>query len=563
MCGIFAFVSSSPYASWLSLSQLEAATRTLEPRGPDNTQFWNDPYVFFGFTRLAINDLSPAGNQPMHLDAQGNGHLHLVCNGEIYNHKELERKYGFEPTSNSDCEVILHLYKYLCQTRLGQESTRWVAQELYKDLDGEFAFVLYDQQRHVVLAARDPVGVRPLFMGSEGPGIVFASELKAITPFPSSTVATTKPFESGHIMVVDAAGMTESINMKPTLFPLHQLPTIGSAFTHEKTYCQAINAAFREAVRKRVYNSDRKVCALLSGGLDSSLVAALAAHYMPTGSQLETFSIGMRGSTDLAYAQVVADWIGSKHTNIELTEHDFLDAIPAVVQAIESYDTTSVRASVGNYLVSKYIRDNTDNKVVLNGDYSDEVCGGYIYLKNAPSEAAFDEECRRLVNDIYYFDSLRSDRCIAGNGLEARTPFSDKAFIQAYWSVPVGLRMSRDRMEKYMLRKAFAKDKVLPESVLWRKKEAFSDGVSTPENSWHKILTRYVEDQVTDEEFARRQELYPFNTPQLKETVLYRRMFESHYRHPHVIPYYWLPKWCGDMVDPSARELKTLYSKSE
>jgi asparagine synthase (glutamine-hydrolysing) len=251
----------------------------------------------------------------------------------------------------------------------------------------------------------------------------------------------------------------------------------------------------------------------------------------------------------------VADHIQSKHTIVELTPQDFLDAIPETVRICESYDTTTVRASVGNYLVAKYIHEHTANKVVLNGDYSDEVTGGYLYLRNCSDPAEFAEDCKRLVKEIYLFDSLRSDRTISSQGLEPRTPFSDKAFVDYYQSLPAEWRMSHGRLEKLLLREAFDDGKLLPRSILFRKKEAFSDAVSTPEMSWHTIVKRHVDDIVTDAQFERRADEFPFNTPQLKETMYYRRLFRSHYVSDHVIPHYWLPRFSGNLVDPSAREL--------
>ena len=237
---------------------------------------------------------------------------------------------------------------------------------------------------------------------------------------------------------------------------------------------------------------------------------------------------------------------------VELSKQAFLNAIERVIEAIESYDTTTVRASVGNYLVSEYISKHSDCVVVFNGDYSDEVCGGYKYLKGCEEEEAFHAECCRLVRDICFFDSLRSDRSISAHGLEARVPFADREFVEYYLSIPPSLRMSRARMEKYLLRKAFDNEELLPSSVLWREKEAFSDGVSQPKESWSDIIAQYADQQVSDEEFAE------CNTKgfALKETYLYHKIFSKRYSNDSVIPYLWMPRFCGEeVVDPSARKL--------
>ena len=302
--------------------------------------------------------------------------------------------------------------------------------------------------------------------------------------------------------------------------------------------------------------SDKEICSLLSGGLDSSLVASIVSEKLGP-NKLKTFAIGIKGSPDLKYAQMVADHIKSIHHSIELTEKQFLEAIEEVIIAIESYDTTTVRASVGNYLVSKYIKENTDCKVIFNGDYADEVCGGYKYFKKTMSDTDFHNECVRLVNDIHFFDCLRSDRSISNNGLEARVPFADKDFVNFYLSIRPGLRMSYDKIEKYMLRKAFMNDNLLPEEILWRQKEAFSDGVTAETRSWYEIIQEFVNTQMTDEYFEENKNKYHHNTPVLKESFYYREIFEKHYGgFDNVIPYFWMPKWCGDMTDPSAREIE-------
>lgn len=552
MCGIFSVFSH--HGKFQVTDEILDHFKSLEHRGPDSSMSYHDENVFLGFHRLSINDLSAEGNQPMFLEcdaASGDG-VYLICNGEIYNHHELVAKHGFKVKSASDSEVILHLYKMLASDA-SMKSLGDIMSALCNALDGEFAFVLYDPKRKALAAARDPFGVRPMFIGvCEDATICLASELKGI----NGLVEYADAFMPGHFMTISCDVFSWQFE------PYHNQPGVeaeavgasGSDLNYEAAKRQ-VNALLREAVCKRVRNSDRRVCSLLSGGLDSSLVAAIAAEQFEPYT-FETFSIGFHGSPDLAASQVVADHIKSKHTIVEVTPQDFLDAIPETVRICESYDTTTVRASVGNYLVSKYIREHTDNKVVLNGDYSDEVTGGYLYLRNCHDEREFAADCRRLVKEIYLFDSLRSDRTICSMGLEARTPFSDKAFVDYYQSLPASWRMSNRRMEKSLLREAFDDGgKLLPNSILWRQKEAFSDAVSTPENSWHMIVKRHIDALVTNEDLAGRATEFPFNTPQLKETLYYRRLFHQHYSHANVITHYWLPRFSGEMVDPSAREL--------
>ena len=325
------------------------------------------------------------------------------------------------------------------------------------------------------------------------------------------------------------------------------------------------------AVEKRLM-SEREIGCLLSGGLDSSLIAALVCKMSlgyrlindewvmkeaPFSYPIRTFSVGMSGSPDLHFAEKVASFIGSEHNNIMLGEEDFIGAIPEVIYNIESYDTTTVRASVGNYLVSKFIKDNSNCKVIFNGDGSDEVCCGYVYNINAPTDIDLHEEGKRLVREIYLFDVLRSDRSISSNGLEPRTPFLDKSFVNYYMSIDPSLKRfdKTSRMEKFLLRKAFEKDDLLPEDVLWRHKCAFSDGVSSSDSSWHKTLKNHIDTLVSDEEFSNEKDKLDPCKPILKESYYYRKIYNESYAHcQNLIPHFWMPRWT-DVIDPSAREL--------
>lgn len=530
MCGIF-FIYGSP-----EHQQCIEQSMQIQPRGPDHTSMVFDKDAFMCFQRLKVNDLTDAGNQPMYCDD-----VYLLCNGEIYNCEYLNKHYNLSCVSSSDCETVLHLYLHLKKIY----GVKPAVVSLASLLDGEFAFVIYDKKDKVVISCRDPYGVRPLFHYKTDKQIGFCSEMKGLHKLCNDVQQHTPG--TIEIFSIDDWKTTYSLNYEPLPLP-YQL------HTDEEKALDQVREVFTKAVLKRLM-SDRPVCALLSGGLDSSLVASIVARHIAP-KKLNTFCIGIEGSTDLHYANLVAKYINSNHHIIQLTEEDFLNAIDETIRIIESYDITSVRASVGNLLVSKYIANNTDCKVVYNGDYSDEVCGGYMYLKKAPSDEEFHNECSRLVKEITYFDSLRSDRTISSQGLEARVPFSDKEFVQTYMSINPSLRVSHSRIEKYLLRKAFSESHLLPNEVLWRYKEAFSDGVSKPERSWHNVIKEHIDKVVSDAEFQQESGKFSVNTPPSKEAYYYRKVFETYYPNmAHVIPQFWLPRWSDNIQDPSAREL--------
>lgn len=531
MCGIFAYLGE-PQSKNFFLTDFN----NLRGRGPDSKNLEiikSDKYtsLVFGFHRLAINDLTSSGDQPMTI-----GSNTIICNGEIFNYQELIHDNSFNYQSESDCEIILHMYH-----KHGIKKTT-------SKLDAEFAFILYDAKKDIVYAARDPFGVRPLFKGLDKQGNVYlSSEIKGI----SDLCHKIERFPPGCIWDSKKNNYSRYYDYN---YPIETYP-LDDNTNH---ICQHLHDLLIKAVDKRLM-SDRPIGCLLSGGLDSSLISSIVAKRFKelNRGELNTFSIGMPGSTDLKYAKMVSKHIGSKHHHIELSSEDFLKAIPEVIYSIESYDTTTVRASVGNYLVGKYIKENTDITVIYNGDGSDEQ-SGYLYLKNAPNEELFQEECISLLKNIHMFDCLRSDRSISSRwSLESRTPFLDKDFVQYYMTIDPKLKMYSDsRMEKYLLRKAFEKGNYLPTEVLWRPKEAFSDGCSSNEESWYKIIQKYVDLIITDEQFEKDRHSYTHNPPQLKESLYYRQIFETYFEnHSNIIDFFWLPKWCGQQSDPSAREL--------
>lgn len=519
MCGIWAYVGRQAVPQ-----QAIASIENLKARGPEQNAVYETEVggynALLGFTRLAINGLTAAGDQPMHAQAYD---LSWICNGEIYNYRDLAIRHDISLTvDSSDCQILGPLYD-----RYADDLPTF-----FRALDGVFALVIVDRRRDRVVIGRDPYGVRPLYMTVDGGDYTFASEMKAL-------VGSTSAFKPGTYMVIEGAELPRQVAYHTT--PFLKVPALADLSTAERCITEALEIA----VKKRML-MERPVAALLSGGIDSSLIAALVARELRAAQApaLKTFSIGFAGSEDLRYARMVAAWIGSDHHEIIATPDDFFAAIPEVIRAIESYDTTTVRASVGNYLVAKAVRERSDCKVVFNGDGSDEVFGSYMYFYSAPSDEAFEAESGRLLEDIHMFDVLRSDRSISSHGLEPRTPFLDKQFVATARAVATELRRpSGTQCEKYILRRAFADSGLLPTDVLWRKKEAFSDGVSGPAKLWYQ-------------EIQERVPAFTGETPAEAERKYYEMIYNQHYKDrgaPNV-PYRWMPRWTN-ATDPSARTL--------
>jgi asparagine synthase (glutamine-hydrolysing) len=469
----------------------------------------------------------------------------LICNGEIYNWTELHDTLNIPSKTGSDCEIIIHLYK-----QFGIEYT-------LNKLDGVFSFVLFDKVKNKTFVSRDPFGVRPLFCSytNKAPQYyyVFSSELKMMTHMITEHLYNAQQFTPGSYAEINMTNGNivnkQYYNSVSTNLVLNPGQT-----RIEKLYCKCIKDALTDAVNKRVSNTDREIACLLSGGLDSSLITALVVKSLENPSKLKTWSIGMEGSEDLKYARLVATHLGTDHHEMVLSKEEFLDVIPEVIYATESYDTTTIRASVGNWLISKFIKEFSDAKVVFNGDGSDEVTGGYMYFHYAPNALEFDHECKRLLNDICYFDVLRSDRSISSHGLEARTPFLDKSFVQMYLSIPAKFRfntMKETGIEKYLLRKAFENDNLLPNEVLWRRKEAFSDGVSASKESWFETIQNHAREKYKD---------MNLDGP-TSEKYWYRVIFNEFYPEcKNTIPYMWMPRFVT-AFDASARTLDIYKSK--
>lgn len=583
MCGIFAFLNLNMQTC--ERNCIEEQFMKGQSRGPENSVLDCSHFqVTLGFHRLAINGLNTQSNQPIVYE-----NITLICNGEIYNYKKLYEVLNIQPQTESDCEVIIHLYlKYGIERTLGM-------------LDGVFAFVLYDhrEEMQTVYVARDPLGVRPLyqlynlkqyeksyspkeFMRYEnhyrrGDHYVkhqcdeyytklhrfgFASELKCLEYFYNEFIRSEKAerpkyqltqFEPGTYSVYkqnEECLWLEIEKNKIYFVPSFPIPQLCDVNIYKQ-----IQNLLVQSVEKRCETTQREVACLLSGGLDSSLITALVARYFSKkGVKIETYSIGLENSVDLHYAKLAADFIGTNHTQIIVTEQEMFDAIPEVIKAIESYDTTTIRASIGNYLIGKYISTHSKAKVIFNGDGSDELFGGYLYFNKCPDDIEFDGEIRRLLKDIHLFDVLRSDKSISSNGLEPRTPFLDKTLVNYVLSIPPELRNHIDkngnvRESKFILRESFKDMNILPEEILWRPKEAFSDGVSSQTSSLYTILQNKIAQQM--KESGKPNVNADLSTEKEYYKYIFNRLFPE---CQHIIPYYWMPKYT-DAVDPSARTL--------
>jgi asparagine synthase (glutamine-hydrolysing) len=533
MCGIYA-IFGKHYSRKKSIESAE----TIQHRGPDNTHYCEVKHGFLGFHRLSVMDPTSAGNQPFY-----GTRWTLMCNGEIYNANDLRKQYldvnNVHLSSHSDCEVIWQIL----------EQGIMSFSDLIPKLYGVYAIIAIETSHtgvQRVCLARDRVGVRPLYWSCTTDRLVVASEPCAMLD--EKDVVPFEPDTSVEI-VIDTNGFIG----EPTVVKTCSLCSFQPTTIHNwPEAVQKVRQVIEQVVKIRMM-SDRPIACMLSGGVDSSTIASLVAKF--SDHQIHTFSIGLEGSTDLRYARLVANHIKSVHHEVLITESEMLAAVPDVIKAIQSYDVTTVRASTPMFLLSKYIRTQTDFKVIFSGEGPDEVCGSYMYFHASPSPQSSDEECHRLVKDMHYFDILRADRSTAYWGLELRVPFLGVDFIQTYWSIDQKLRVPREGVEKWILRKAV--EDLLPSEICWRPKEAYSDGVSSQKRSWSIILQEFTEQQITDEQLSEANMLYPFNCPKTKEGYWMRQEFEKYYPGlAYLIPYQWLPRWVGNVTDPSARVLK-------
>lgn len=619
MCGICGMLSTENIK--IPVHELYDQFFSIKHRGPEKTICVSDDKYSLCFHRLAINDTSIMGDQPFNfsykfMKKDDNENLtlfrrsvYVMCNGEIYNTDELKEcpdinkkieELSFNYKSKSDCEVLIPLFlstineKYydnkLKEDRLetqyenNQNKNEKEDNGIFKmmlRLSGEFAISIYDiftnmetnETTYNLWLTRDRFGVRPLFFSElDDKTVMFGSEMKSINfkernvkinhVDPRHWYLFSQNNEGTFNIRKDAyyiAGLRNFI-MDPDITDIRRV----------------VKEKLIEAVKKRIH-CDREIGCLLSGGFDSSIVSAIAARLLLfENKKLRTFSIGMKDSPDIKYAQQVANHIGSEHTNIEVSKQDWLSALEDVIRITETFDVTTIRATIGQYLISKWIKENTDIKVLLIGDGSDELAGGYIYFNNAPSPEEFHSECVERLHYIHYFDALRSDRGISVNGLEARVPFLDEGLVDLYLQIDPRMRVSNTkeiegkkvRFEKYLLRQVFDRTDYIPKDINWRKKEAFSDGVVSEEESLPIMIKNIVDEKISDEEYKREIDMLENKNkevvPYSKEGLYYYKKFQEMFPNQEaILPYYWMPKWVENTNDPSARTLKIYNEENE
>ena len=493
-------------------------------RGPDDSRSIDIKDGVLGFHRLSIMGLHDEGMQPFSLNG-----CYTVCNGELYGFKaerdRLKEK-GYTFKSDSDCEIILPMYfEY--------------GIDMFSHFDAEFALIIYDGRTGEFIAARDPIGIRPLYYGYDSKGtIVFASEPKNLVGLAKKIM----PFPPGHYY------------KGGKFIPYCEIWKSEKACKDNvETACVKIREKLIAGVEKRLV-ADAKVGFLLSGGLDSSLVCAIAAKESKT--PIKTFAIGMsEDAIDLKYARQVADFIGAAHSEVYMTPDEVISSLERVIELLGTYDITTIRASMGMYLVCKAIHENTDIRVLLTGEISDELFG-YKYTDFAPSADEFQKESEKRVRELHMYDVLRADRCISVNSLEARVPFGDLDFVKYVMSLDPEIKMNKYNKGKYLLRHAFEGLGFLPDSILWREKAAFSDAVG---HSMVDYLKEYAETKYSDAEFKEKCKKYTHAAPFTKESLLYREIFEKYYPgQSEMVVDFWMPNkaWEGCNVnDPSARVL--------
>lgn len=482
-------------------------SKKIRHRGPDWSGIYCGRNAILAHERLSIVD-PESGGQPLKTD---DGKVILAVNGEIYNHRELRKRYEgkYNFLTGSDCEVILALY-------------RDNGADFLEELNGIFAFALYDEENDFYMVARDPIGVIPLYMGTDAKGRkYFASELKAL----EGVCDVIEPFLPGHVYDSRTGEMRRWYSRDWETY---------DAVKDNTTSIPELRQALEDAVKRQLM-SDVPYGVLLSGGLDSSIIFAVAAKYAPNRIEadgqttaywprLHSFAVGLKGAPDLAAAKKVADHIGTVHHEINYTVQEGLDAIRDVIYFTETYDVTTIRASTPMYLLARVIKS-MGIKMVLSGEGADEIFGGYLYFHKAPDARAFHEETVRKLSKLHLYDCLRANKALSAWGVEGRVPFLDKEFLDVAMRLnPADKMAGRQKMEKWVLRKAF--EDMLPHSVAWRQKEQFSDGVGY---SWIDSLKEITSSQVTDEMMKNAARRFPINTPMNKEEYYYRTIFEEHF----------------------------------
>ncbi len=523
MCGIIAlFLKYGHKQCSYPISEILNSFKFLTNRGPDSGSLLVRDRYILGFRRLAIVDQSIRGEQPFYSEAS-----RLLCNGEIYNHEDLEKKHDINCVSSSDCECIIHLHD-----KYGFES-------MLDKISGDYAIILCNDTD--VYFARDPIGVRPLFYGYTYKGdFALASYARALTSF-CHGITQVKPGWGRYNI---AKGELE-------LNPHNHHP-----YLHINTYLEhSVRDTLINSVKLRLM-SDRPVGCLLSGGLDSSLIASILCKLMDP-NKVRTYSIGMKGSQDLKHARMVADYLGTNHTEVLFTPEEGIAAIPEVIKDLESYDITTIRASIPMWLLGKYISKNTKDVVLMSGEGADELFAGYLYFHYSPTSTHTEIESLRLVQQLYLYDVLRADRCISSHGLELRVPFLDKDMVKLCLSLSGELRQPTKNIEKYLLRISFSEEKYLPNEVLWRRKDGMSDAVSgNSGKKWFEQIQEFVDTKVSDCEWKVTRMKFPS-----KEAYFYKKIYDNLFPNYQPQYDYWLPKWVVCNGDPSGRILDIFNKK--
>ena len=562
----------------------------IKPRGPDKTIEGNNDNFEYAFHRLAIEDLSENGDQPFIKETEDRI-IYVFCNGEIYNHKQIATKYNYTKfKSESDCEKLVPLYLEYSDGTSSDNNLNNL-KTFCNELVAEFACVIIDINKKtnnmLVFMSQDHLGMRPLFIGENDSYLYISSQLNGI---PNNRLKYIHRAEPRRIILYEF-NITNTISNYVINIKTTDYKKFESIDEKTKKYIEENHKFFideNEVLKNKIHeiigekptdefklikwmiakllidsayirnHSCRKKCALSSGGLDSGLVVGILSllSKLTDGSKLNTFNIGFAESTDKPFADLLAKYVDSNHTFAEGNISECLNIIKKVIETIGSFDITTVRASVMQYLVASCV-STTDNKVVFCGEISDELCTGYKYHKNAENPHISHIENIYLLNFIHLFDGLRVDRCMANFGLESRFIFGDQTFVDYYLSCPYELRVPKNGVEKWLLRESFRGLNIIPDEILFRPKEAFSDSVSSHDKSWYQIIQDYVDKIYTNDDFNKLKLKYNYLQPVSKESLYYREIFCEYYddSYSKTIPHFWLPKWAGDIKEPSARVL--------
>ena len=553
MCGIVAIYNNQLKFDKHMRSKSLSMSKKVRHRGPDWSGIYSSDHAILAHERLSIVDVH-SGKQPL---ISSDENLILTINGEIYNHLDFrnDKTLSYDYKTNSDCEVIIPLFK-----KHGSK--------LLNKINGIFAFFLYDKINNSFFVSRDPIGVIPLYMGQDNEGnTYFSSEMKCLV----SNCKNIKEFPPGHYM-------TEK-NSEPIRYYKKNWMSYGTLkneSSHDKLRDSLENAV------KRQLMSDVPFGVLLSGGLDSSIISSIVKKYSKKRVEsndkkeawwprIHSFAVGLKNSPDLKASRKVADYLGTVHHEINFTIQEAIDSLEDVIYYLETYDVTTVRASTPMYLMARYIKS-MGIKMVLSGEGADEIFGGYLYFHKAPDSKEFHEETLRKIKKLHLYDCLRANKSLSAWGVEGRVPFLDVDFLDCSMNIdPKHKMISKDKIEKHFLRKSFKG--YLPEEILWRQKEQFSDGVGY---SWIDSLKEYAEESISDDEYKSKEKNHPINTPKSKEELLYRKIFEKHFPDDDCIKCVpssksvacsteealrW-DKEFSNMIDPSGRSVKKVHNDS-